>query len=86
VISGKSDKREDVLEYRKKINQGINEESRILSQLVTLKHTYKWLTENDYSVPEKLKQDLDLYEKLYRSTSMELSQAIVEWDKHSKKM
>jgi hypothetical protein len=84
LISGKKDIDEKVIEIRNKINHGINEESIILNKLVTLKHTYKWLKENEYSIPDKLKNEIDLYEKLIQSTSVELSKAIIEWDNYIK--
>jgi hypothetical protein len=84
LISGKKDIDEKVIEIRNKINHGINEESIILNKLVTLKHTYKWLKENEYSIPDKLKNEIDLYEKLSQSTSVELSKAIIEWDNYIK--
>lgn len=84
MISGKKDIDEKVIEIRNKINHGINEESIILNKLVTLKHTYKWLKENEYSIPDKLKNEIDLYEKLSQSTSVELSKAIIEWDNYIK--
>lgn len=62
------------------LNQAIKEECRILQNLVKAKHALEWMTENKFLVPQKLMEDIEVYEKQSQSASRKLQTVINHWD------
>lgn len=63
-----------------KLNDAIKEECRILQNLVKAKHALEWMTENKYLVPQKLMEDIQVYERDAELATQKLQSVLNNWN------